>query len=164
MGIDDETGTTTIKNYRDDQHSLAAEKGTLIRVVGEPKLSGEFYVSVISLTVCDKPVSLAYHRILSVRVMLLHDERVPSSDLLKEFTSPEKLEAPKPAESLKDTVLGAIQKHAVPDVGVTIDKILDAIGSRFSKEEVESQLKDSLNDGTLLTTIDDNHINILTES
>jgi hypothetical protein len=177
--VDDETGSVLVKNYQ-DFIEVKPTKGDYVRLVGEVRAeAGEVALSAINMTVlpeAEAPAAMGFHRI---QVVVAECHVAKTSPKMELFT-PEKTEVkaeakvevkaerpspvkskPAASEDIPQAIVDFLEKinGNADHPGTTHAELAKELS--LSLADVKKATEGLLDDGTLYTTIDDDHLKIV---
>jgi len=165
--IQDGTGRMLVKDFAVEERREFKE-GQVVRIAGEARPTGEFYVSVKSMSEVTNLNEVGHHRIACVHTLCALDRADKAAAMETPLkTSPEKLEPdlrttvksePGVPANLEQAVEELIKKQAeqLGDIGISIEQIQKGFPA-VAEAEVKKAVQGLCDTGSIYTTIDDEH-------
>lgn len=177
--VNDETGSVKVQDYQD--FTDKAKTGDYVRVVGEVRGStDEVVLSAINMSVlpeAEAPAAMGFHRI---QVVLTECQAAKASPKMELFT-PEKVESKVEVKAeakveVKAERTSPVKSKAVEDVPQAIVDHLEKVGGdnpanaqgltaaqlatalKLPADQVKAAVAAMLDEGSLYTTVDDEHV------
>lgn len=168
--LDDGTGTCDVKVWGSDSPTELVSRGCYVRVYGAVKAVGTEQMLTAHTAEAVRVITdfneVTFHMLEVIYSSGFAAKAISSGGAAMGMAPANPYSVPTAkntaatgnisSENLEDCIL-AILSPAVGEAGVHRNEIYEQLNGRFTKDEINSQLEEMANNGTIYTTTDDDH-------